>query len=106
LAPAITRKVIAAGLKYACGTDAMHGAMAYEIRAHVEIGIGAETALLAATRNAADCCGLLDRIGTLEAGKQADVIAVDGNPLRAIGAMERVSLVMKGGRRYEGISVA
>jgi len=99
-----TRKAIAAGIPYACGTDAMHGAMAYEIRAHVEIGIPAETAILAATRDAAACCGLEERLGTLEAGKEADVIAVEGDPLRDVRALERVGLVMKGGRRYEHLS--
>ena len=103
-APEVTRKAIAAGIPYACGTDSMHGGMAYEVRAHVEIGIPAETAILAATRNAAAACGLLDRVGTLEPGKEADLIAVDGDPLVDIFALERVSVVMKAGRRYDHLS--
>ena len=103
-APEATRKAIAAGVKYSCGTDAMHGGMAYELEAHVRIGIPEKTALLAATRNAADCCGVLDELGTLEVGKLADLIAVEGNPLEDISALGRVQLVMKGGRRYDGLS--
>ena len=72
-APDNTRKAIAAGLSYACGTDAMHGGMAYELRAHVDIGIDSRAALMAATGNAARVCGLDHLIGTLEAGKRADL---------------------------------
>ncbi len=103
-APASTRKAIAAGVKYACGTDAMHGDMAYELEAHVRIGISEKTALLAATRNAADCCGVLESLGTLEAGKLADVISVAGNPLQDISALRRVGLVMKDGRRFDHLT--
>jgi imidazolonepropionase-like amidohydrolase len=103
-APESTRKAIAAGVKYSCGTDAMHGRMAYELEAHVRIGIPEKTALLAATRNAADCCGVIDRLGTLEAGKLADLISVEGNPLEDIGALERVQFVMKDGSRYDSLS--
>lgn len=101
LAPDNTRKAIAAGLPYACGTDAMHGGMAYEVRAHVEIGIDTRTALLAATANAARVCGLDHLVGTVEAGKEADIIAVDGDPLSHITALERPKLIMKAGRRYD-----
>jgi imidazolonepropionase-like amidohydrolase len=99
-APEVTRRAIAAGIPYACGTDSMHGGMAYEVRAHVEIGIPAETAILAATRNAAEACGLLERVGTLEPGKQADLIAVDGDPLADITALRRGVAVISRGRRF------
>jgi imidazolonepropionase-like amidohydrolase len=57
--------------------------------------------LLAATRWAAECCRVEDRVGTLEAGKLADAIAVNGNPLDDITALERVGMVMKGGQVME-----
>jgi imidazolonepropionase-like amidohydrolase len=96
-----TRKAFAAGLHYACGTDAMHGGMPYEVRAHVEIGIDPHDALMAATANAARACCLDDRIGTLKAGMEADILAVDGDPLTDIMALERPVLIMKAGRRYD-----
>ena len=98
------RKAITAGVKYSCGTDGMHGQMGYELELHVESGIPEKTMLLAATRDAADCCGVLDRLGTLEAGKLADVISVHGDPLQDITALRRVGLVMKDGQRYDGLS--
>lgn len=101
LAPVNTRKAIAAGLPYACGTDAMHGGMAYEIRAHVEIGIDNCTALMVATGNAARACGLDHLVGTLAPGKEADIIAVDGDPLSRITALERPTLILKAGKRYD-----
>jgi imidazolonepropionase-like amidohydrolase len=54
-------------------------------------------ALESATVNASDLLGLSDQIGTLAAGKSADVVAVDGDPLRDIRAMERVTFVMARG---------
>jgi imidazolonepropionase-like amidohydrolase len=57
-------------------------------------------ALRAATASAADLLGLSQTIGTLQPGKAADVIAVPGNPLANIHAMERVKFVMKGGEVF------
>jgi imidazolonepropionase-like amidohydrolase len=62
-------------------------------------------ALQAATRNGAELCGVLDRVGTLERGKRADVIAVDGNPLEDVRAVGKVRWVMLDGmvrRRLDG----
>ena len=58
-------------------------------------------ALLAATRWAAECCRVEDRVGTLAEGKLADLITVAGNPLEDIAAIERTRLVMKGGKRFD-----
>jgi imidazolonepropionase-like amidohydrolase len=58
----------------------------------------AAEAILAATRNAADLIGAADRIGSLQAGRFADVIAVAGNPLTDISELRRVTFVMKGGK--------
>ncbi|MNB65212.1 N-ethylammeline chlorohydrolase [compost metagenome] len=54
-------------------------------------------ALLAGTKNGADLCGMADRLGTLEAGKYADLIAVEGNPLEDFSILKEVSFVMKAG---------
>jgi imidazolonepropionase-like amidohydrolase len=53
--------------------------------------------LRAATADAAELLGMADRVGSIEAGKFADLIAVLGNPFDDIGALERVRFVMKGG---------
>jgi len=54
-----------------------------------------------ATRNAADLLDMSDRVGTIETGKLADIVAVPGNPLNDITAMERVGFVMKDGQIYK-----
>jgi len=51
----------------------------------------------AATHNASELLGMQDRVGTLEAGKLADIIAVPGDPLKDVRALERAKFVMKGG---------
>ena len=99
------RKAIAAGVKYASGTDGLHGQMATELERLVELDVPQETALLSATRNAADACGVLEMVGTLEAGKLADIISVYGNPLDDITALRHVNLVMKEGRRVDHLSL-
>ena len=58
-------------------------------------------AIQTATRNAADLVGMSDQIGTLEAGKLADIVAVPGDPLRDVTALERVGFVMKDGVVYK-----
>ena len=52
---------------------------------------------MAATRGAAECCRIEGDTGTIEAGKRADLIAVDGNPLAEITALERVTAIVKNG---------
>ena len=59
-------------------------------------------AIKAATVNAADLLGLADQIGTLEPGKQADIIAVEGDPTVDVTVLKRVGFVMKGGRVVKG----
>jgi len=58
-------------------------------------------AILSATKTAADIIGWSDRVGTIEPGKLADLIAVAGDPLRDITELERVTWVMKGGVVYK-----
>jgi imidazolonepropionase-like amidohydrolase len=98
------RRAHAAGVKIAFGTDAgvsKHGRNAEEFALMVEHGMTPAEAIRAATRGGADLLGLADTIGSLESGKQADLIAVTGNPLQDVRVLERVDLVMKGGRVFE-----
>jgi imidazolonepropionase-like amidohydrolase len=73
-----------------------------EIKAHVDMGMSPLRAIMAATRvNARLVLGLEDR-GTIEAGKLADVIVVNGNPLFDIVALSHVEVVVKDGVIYKG----
>ena len=93
-----------AGVPIAFGTDAgvsPHGENAEEFRLMVAAGMTPMQALVAATSTAAKLLGWEDRVGTLAAGRLADVIAVPGDPTRDIAATERVSFVMKGGVVYK-----
>jgi imidazolonepropionase-like amidohydrolase len=96
------RRTLASGIRFALGTDSVHGRMAYEVQTAIRFGVPPERALLAATAHGAEALGIADRTGTLEPGKAADVIALDGDPLADPGALERVTFVMKGGRRLRG----
>ena len=103
-APANFQDMLASNVRWALGTDSMHGLLWYEAMKAVEFGATAEQALCAITRSAADAIGLLDSVGTLEAGKSADIISVRGNPLHDIAALREVGLVMKQGRRFDQLS--
>jgi imidazolonepropionase-like amidohydrolase len=99
------RQAVPAGVRIAFGTDAgvsLHGRNADEFELMVEHGMTPAQAIVAATVNAADLLGLADTIGSLEPGKQADLIAVDGDPLADVTVLKRVGLVMKGGRIQAG----
>jgi imidazolonepropionase-like amidohydrolase len=76
----------------------MHGLMSYEVATLVRLGVSATDALLAATRGGAAACRILDRTGTLESGKDADIIAVRGDPLADIAALRNIAFVMRAGR--------
>lgn len=89
-----------AGVKIAFGTDtgvSAHGDNAQEFGLMVEGGMPAMEAIQAATVRAAELLGVEDSLGTIEAGKTADLVAVPGNPLNDITLMESVSFVMKDG---------
>jgi imidazolonepropionase-like amidohydrolase len=91
------------GVKIAFGTDAgvsKHGRNADEFELMVEHGMSPMAAIVAATVNAADLLGLDEQIGTLEPGKAADMIAVDGDPLQDVRVLKRMVFVMKGGRVF------
>lgn len=88
------------GVKVAFGTDATvypHGLNAHEFGVMVRMGMTPLASIQAATVNAADLLGWSDRVGTLEAGKFADLIAVQGDPLSDVRVLESVQFVMKGG---------
>ncbi|HVT60421.1 MAG TPA: amidohydrolase family protein [Thermoanaerobaculia bacterium] len=88
------------GVKVAFGTDSgvyPHGLNAREFAVMVKLGLTPLQAIQAATVNAADLLGWSDRVGTLEPGRYADLIAVDGDPLADVRVLESVKLVMKGG---------
>jgi imidazolonepropionase-like amidohydrolase len=93
------RRAIRAGVKIALGTDAAvypHGDNARELATYVDYGMRPADALRAATVNAADLLGVTDR-AVIAAGKLADLIAVRGNPLEDVKAVQQVLWVMKGG---------
>lgn len=91
---------IKSGVKIAFGTDSgvsRHGHNAREFRLLVEAGMSPADAIRAATVNAAELMGLFARIGSIEPGKDADIVAVSGNPLEDVTRLERVQFVMRRG---------
>ena len=98
------RKQVAAGVPMAVGSDVgpfPHGTQAREFVLMVKYGMRPLAVLQADLLNGAKVLGWEGQIGALEAGYLADVIAVEGDPLQDIGAVERVSFVMKGGVVYK-----
>lgn len=92
---------MSAGVKIADGFDASeegrHGRNAEELAAMVKRGMPPMDAIRAATLNAAELLSWTDRVGAIEAGKYADLIAVDGDPLADVAVLQQVKFVMKGG---------
>jgi len=98
------RKAYPRGVRIAFGTDAgvsKHGRNADEFELMVKHGMTPMDAIKAATVNAADLLGLSDQVGTLEPGKRADIIAVQGDPLADVTVLKRVRFVMKDGRVFK-----
>jgi len=95
------RNAVKMGIKISLGTDAAvypHGQNAKEFKLMVDLGMSAIDALKSATSNNAELLGIGQKVGTLEKGKLADVIAMPGDPTSDITATERVSFVMKEGK--------
>lgn len=97
-------KAYKAGVNIAFGTDSgvsAHGDNAQEFALMVEAGMPPADAILSATVNTAKLLGIEDTLGTLEAGKLADIIAVNGDPLADVSVLEHVQFVMKDGKIYK-----
>ena len=94
------RRALAASLPIGFGTDSgviPHGENAKELAERVRLGESPMAALVSATRLNAEILGWSDRVGTVEPGRWADLVAVSADPLSDITAMEHVGFVMKGG---------
>ena len=91
-----------AGVTMACGSDAAWGnyklgGFQHEIEAHVEAGMTPMEAIVSATRDSVRSCWIDDEVGTIEVGKGADLLVVDGDPSADIGALWNVVDVFQGG---------
>ncbi|MEX2123431.1 MAG: amidohydrolase family protein [Woeseia sp.] len=102
------RRFIREGAKFSLGTDTpsflnfqQEDPNAREYAYMIREGMAPMEAIIAATRNGAEVLGLEDELGTIEAGKLADVIVVTGNPLSDIDALKNIYAVVKGGVRYK-----
>jgi imidazolonepropionase-like amidohydrolase len=93
------RRLFASNVKVALGTDHVHGGMPFEIQTAIRFGMAPRDALLAATARAAEAIRVDARAGSLVPGKDADVIALAGNPLEDPTALDRIRFVMRHGRR-------
>jgi imidazolonepropionase-like amidohydrolase len=94
------RQAVAAGVRIAMGTDSgvgPHGTNLRELTLMQEVGMKPEEALVATTSSAAALLGLADELGTVEPGKRADLVVVDGDPLELVGLDQRVEQVWKDG---------
>jgi imidazolonepropionase-like amidohydrolase len=98
-------KAIKAGVKIALGTDAAvypHGLNAHELDVYVnQFGMSPLAAIQTGTINAADLMGWTDRVGAIEPGKWADIIAIEGDPLKDVKILQHVPFVMKSGVVYK-----
>ena len=99
------KRAIAAGVKVALGTDSAvypHGLNAHELEVYVTAyGMTPLAAIQSATIHAADLMGWTDRTGSLDPGKWADLIAVDGDPLKDVRILQHIPFVMKSGVIYK-----
>jgi imidazolonepropionase-like amidohydrolase len=97
---------VAAGVRIAMGTDSgvgHHGSNAEELQLMVECGMSPMDAIVASTKTASECIHMESDIGTIEEGKFADLLIIDGDPLDDIGILQnkaRMPLVMQGGRMH------
>jgi len=102
-------KAVRAGVKMAFGTDAgvcPYGTSGKQFAFMVKYGMTPMQAIQAATSNAADLLGHANELGSIKAGKYADLIAVSDDPLKDISLLERVEFVMKDGKVYKSAGAA
>ena len=102
------------GVKIASGSDTSgrhpwlrHGDNAIELELRVEAGMSPMDAIVSATKNSAECAGIQDITGIIEEGKMADIIVIDGDPLKNINILrekDRLHLVMKEGQPYINVT--
>jgi len=95
-----------AGVKIAFGSDTGLGQNGQEFGLMVGAGMSPMDAIMSATAGSSDLIGASDRIGSVQAGRYADIIAVAGDPLKDITELERVDFVMKGGITYKRGGIA
>jgi len=103
------RKAVAAGVKMSFGTDlgvCAYGTSPKQFAFMVKYGMTPMQAIQAATTNAADLLGHSNEIGSIKAGKYADMVAVSGDPLKDISALENIEFVMKEGKVYKSAGAA
>jgi imidazolonepropionase-like amidohydrolase len=96
-------RAFAEHVKVAFGTDAgvyPHGLNAREFAVMVKLGMTPLAAIQSATINAAELLGWSDKVGALELGHYADLIAIEGDPVTNVRLLENVKFVMKGGHVY------
>ncbi len=99
-------RMVALGVKMACGSDSSWawypmGSFQHEVAAHAQGGMGNMKAILSATRDNAVALDVHQKVGTLEPGKEADVLVVEGDPLEDIKHLWKVSAVFQAGRPVE-----
>ena len=98
------RRAIEAGVKVAMGTDSgvgPHGSNLREVELMTDVGLSPAQALVATTSEAARLLDVADKFGTIEAGKRADLVVIDGDPLDVKGLGDRVRQVWKDGVRVD-----
>jgi imidazolonepropionase-like amidohydrolase len=94
------RRAVRAGVKIVAGVDSV-GDVAGELELLMQGGLTSMEAIQAATRTAAECLDMSDMIGTVEVGKWADLIVIDGDPLVDITVLRNIEVVIKGGVIYD-----
>jgi imidazolonepropionase-like amidohydrolase len=94
------RKIRETGVRLIAGVDSL-GDLNLELALFVEIGMTPHQAIISATSHAAEAIGMKDHVGGLEAGKFADMVLVNGDPLQNIDHLKDIAWIMKGGRRFD-----